>query len=110
MCGIVGYLGDQPFQDYILSGLKLLQNRGYDSAGLSYVENGKIKTVKYASCQNNDSIMQLETCILQTVFSDKILSHEITYNAIGHTRWATHGSKTQLNAQEKQLIRPTLIS
>ena len=95
MCGIVGYLGNQPFQEFILSGLKLLQNRGYDSAGLSYIEHGEINTIKYASAQNSDAIMQLEHDVLLT--TQKINQDNIQA-AIGHTRWATHGPKTQLNA------------
>uniref|UniRef100_A0A6C0B0C7 Glutamine--fructose-6-phosphate aminotransferase [isomerizing] n=1 Tax=viral metagenome TaxID=1070528 RepID=A0A6C0B0C7_9ZZZZ len=98
MCGIVGYLGDQPFCDFILTGLKLLQNRGYDSAGLSYIENDEIKTVKYASSQTNDSIAQLEKNIQDITIEKKNFLNETVYNSIGHTRWATHGAKTQLNA------------
>lgn len=101
MCGIIGYLGNQPFQEFILSGLKLLQNRGYDSAGLSYIENGKLKTIKYASAQNSDSIMQLEHDVLLTTARHKepgSVESTDPVVSIGHTRWATHGPKTQLNA------------
>jgi glutamine---fructose-6-phosphate transaminase (isomerizing) len=89
MCGIVGYLGNENYSDYIINGLKLLQNRGYDSAGLSYLYEGSLKTYKYASTDNNNSIKLLE---------DSIHLHEESHIAIGHTRWATHGPKNNINA------------
>ena len=91
MCGIVGYLGSHFFCEYIIQGLKLLQNRGYDSVGISSIVNGEINTIKYASSYyTNDSIDRLETKM-----------KEVNYNTtigIGHTRWATHGGKTDENA------------
>ena len=89
MCGIVGYLGNENYSNYIINGLKLLQNRGYDSAGLSYLYEGSLKTHKYASTDNNNSIKLLE---------DSIDLHEESHLAIGHTRWATHGPKNNINA------------
>ena len=89
MCGIVGYLGNENYSNYIINGLKLLQNRGYDSAGLSYLYEGSLKTHKYASTDNNNSIKLLE---------DSIDLHEESHLAIGHTRWATHRPKNNINA------------
>tara|TARA_B100000927_G_scaffold280938_1_gene265986 strand:- start:1020 stop:2843 length:1824 start_codon:yes stop_codon:yes gene_type:complete len=89
MCGIVGYLGNENYSNYIINGLKLLQNRGYDSAGLSYLYEGSLKTHKYASTDNNNSIKLLE---------DSIDLHQESHLAIGHTRWATHGPKNNINA------------
>ena len=89
MCGIVGYLGKDNYYDYIINGLKLLQNRGYDSAGISYIYQNKIKTIKYASTSTNNSLDILET---------NINTNEQSHIAIGHTRWATHGPKTNENA------------
>jgi glucosamine--fructose-6-phosphate aminotransferase (isomerizing) len=92
MCGIVGYLGESCFTDYILSGLTLLQNRGYDSVGVSYIsEDNSIKTIKFASTNTYDS---LETLKIETL-ANKIDDASV---AIGHTRWATHGAKTDINA------------
>jgi len=56
MCGIVGYLGDDDSIEYILSGLSLLQNRGYDSVGICSIINNKLHTIKYASTTNNNSL------------------------------------------------------
>jgi glucosamine--fructose-6-phosphate aminotransferase (isomerizing) len=90
MCGIVGYLGREPYVEYIITGLKLLQNRGYDSAGISSIDNGELITTKFASTNTNDSLVQLEKSINKSECASTI--------AIGHTRWATHGGKTNANA------------
>jgi glucosamine--fructose-6-phosphate aminotransferase (isomerizing) len=91
MCGIIGYLGGDKFITYVLSGLKLLQNRGYDSVGISCVENGELYTEKYASNQISDALEKLD---------NKISSSHNDWSGcgIGHTRWATHGGKTDINA------------
>lgn len=90
MCGIVGYLGNEEQKEYILSGLRLLQNRGYDSVGISCITNGELHTTKFASKTTCDALDQLE----ETVNHQNIKSN----CAIGHTRWATHGGKTDINA------------
>lgn len=90
MCGIVGYLGNDKHTEYILSGLRLLQNRGYDSVGISCITNGELHTTKFASKTTCDALDQLE----ETVNRQNIKSN----CAIGHTRWATHGGKTDINA------------
>lgn len=90
MCGIVGYLGSNDYKEYIMSGLKLLQNRGYDSVGVCFSYNNKLEVIKYASADTHDSLEKLENSI-------KSLNYTSTC-AIGHTRWATHGGKTDINA------------
>lgn len=89
MCGIVGYLGKTSCVEFILCGLKLLQNRGYDSVGLGTIQDGALYTVKYASTAEQNALVTLEKEVVQKVTSTI---------AIGHTRWATHGGKTHANA------------
>lgn len=89
MCGIIGYLGNEDCRSFILNGLKILQNRGYDSAGISYIHDNSIITNKYASTTTHNAISILE---------ESIDSSSPTFNGIGHTRWATHGNKTDYNA------------
>ena len=56
MCGIIGFIGNKNCYPYLILGLKLLQNRGYDSAGISIVSGNQIQTIKYASTSEKDSI------------------------------------------------------
>lgn len=95
MCGITAYLGSDSAFDYILASLILLQNRGYDSAGICTIEKEKENSNddfflcdKYASSKEYTAIE-----ILQKHTS----SHRGSIG-IGHTRWATHGAKTDTNA------------
>ena len=90
MCGIIGYLGSDLYKEYLISGLKLLQNRGYDSVGISCICNGELNTIKFAS---------KTTCDALAVLEDEVIKNPIVSScAIGHTRWATHGGKTDANA------------
>jgi len=89
MCGIVGYLGEGIFTEYIINGLQLLINRGYDSVGISTVVNNTLSTIKNAS-ESYDSLQMLEKEVLQNNYNTKI--------GIAHTRWATHGAKTKINS------------
>lgn len=86
MCGIVGYIGPRQAPDVILSGLKRLEYRGYDSAGLAVLEaNGHIAIRRDVGKLGN----------LETLHNSSPLSGHI---GIGHTRWATHGAPSQRNA------------
>ena len=85
MCGIVGYIGNTKASDIILHGLKRLEYRGYDSAGISTIENNNIYTSK---CKGKIKDLQL-------LINDKKHNNSI---GIGHTRWATHGEPTEENA------------
>ena len=84
MCGIVGYIGEKEALPIIINGLKRLEYRGYDSAGVSLID-GKSKIYK---CKGR--VVDLETHIQNKDTSGKI--------GIGHTRWATHGEPNDINA------------
>jgi glucosamine--fructose-6-phosphate aminotransferase (isomerizing) len=85
MCGIVGYIGQRKSVPIILDGLKRLEYRGYDSAGLAVLEDGSI-AVRRAS----GKLRNLEDCIRMSPVDGPY--------GIGHTRWATHGRPTEENA------------
>ncbi|MDP3970076.1 MAG: glutamine--fructose-6-phosphate transaminase (isomerizing) [bacterium] len=85
MCGIVGYLGNKEATPVIMEGLKRMEYRGYDSAGLAILDKGKVKSVKKAGKLQN--------------LTDELKTHKITGQVgIGHIRWATHGAPTDVNA------------
>jgi glucosamine--fructose-6-phosphate aminotransferase (isomerizing) len=91
MCGIVGYLGtESDANQAVLHGIHLLQNRGYDSAGISSIIDGELRTIKRASTDSQHAID-----ILNNIF---LYDNPQSTLSIGHTRWATHGSKTDMNA------------
>jgi glucosamine--fructose-6-phosphate aminotransferase (isomerizing) len=84
MCGIIGYTGSKKAMPVLLRGLKLLEYRGYDSSGLSLGSKGQIKTYKKAG-----KLSELEAILPATPKETA---------GIGHTRWATHGAPTDINA------------
>ena len=86
MCGIVGYIGSQEKKEILLDGLQELEYRGYDSAGIAIIENKKL--------QNFKAVGRLQN------LRDKTKSYKSDGFgvSIGHTRWATHGKPTELNA------------
>ncbi|MBN1535350.1 MAG: glutamine--fructose-6-phosphate transaminase (isomerizing) [Anaerolineales bacterium] len=85
MCGIVGYIGDRDATLVILNGLKRLEYRGYDSAGLAVLENGHIEIRRDAG-----KLSRLSLLVDETPVHGKL--------GIGHTRWATHGEPSARNA------------
>lgn len=85
MCGIVGYIGDKNSVPILIDGLKRLEYRGYDSAGIACIDNSNILLKKSAG-----KIRAL---------TDLIKDENLVFNTgIGHTRWATHGAPTDINA------------
>ncbi|KDQ69010.1 glutamine--fructose-6-phosphate transaminase (isomerizing) [Streptomyces sp. NTK 937] len=86
MCGIVGYVGGQSAQDVVVAGLKRLEYRGYDSAGVAVPADGGLASAKKAGKLVN----------LEKELKDRPLPAGNT--GLGHTRWATHGGPTDANA------------
>jgi len=84
MCGIVGYIGKKNGIPVLMEGLKRLEYRGYDSAGIAYIQKGKMKVIK-----REGKIAALE---------EKVPSDLSSHIGIAHTRWATHGGVNDLNA------------
>jgi glucosamine--fructose-6-phosphate aminotransferase (isomerizing) len=85
MCGIVAYIGNKTAYPILINGLKRLEYRGYDSAGVAVIENGELKVFKKEGKVN----------VLEEMTLDKNLQSTI---GIGHTRWATHGEPNDKNA------------
>ena len=85
MCGIIGYIGDKKATPVLINGLLCLEYRGYDSAGIAVIEDGKITVMKdkgrVANLEAIDGINDLKSTI-----------------GIAHTRWATHGKPAKENS------------
>ncbi|MFW5972030.1 MAG: glutamine--fructose-6-phosphate transaminase (isomerizing) [Bacillota bacterium] len=89
MCGIVGYVGDREISSILLEGLKKLEYRGYDSAGIAVRLNDEIKVIKKAG-----KLKELEQIVEEKPPAGNY--------GIGHTRWATHGSPSDRNSHPHQ--------
>ncbi len=85
MCGIVGYIGEKNCVPFLIGGLKRLEYRGYDSAGIALVQNQSNRVIKSVG-----KVAELENKVLSENISGK--------TGIGHTRWATHGIPNEINA------------
>ncbi len=88
MCGLVGYIGNNAVAETLLNGLKNLEYRGYDSAGIALNDNNAIDVFKAKGKLNN----------LSTVLAENSSKLKNTHLGIGHIRWATHGKATIENA------------
>lgn len=86
MCGIVGYVGGQSALDVVVAGLKRLEYRGYDSAGVAVLADGGLAAAKKAG-----KLVNLEKALVEAPLPSGA-------TGIGHTRWATHGGPTDANA------------
>lgn len=85
MCGIIGYIGDKEASEILINGLKRMEYRGYDSAGVSILQDNRIQTIK-----KKGKVGELE----------KLVDHSLLHSTFGiaHTRWATHGYPNDVNA------------
>ena len=95
MCGIVGYIGKDKALPIVLNGLKMLEYRGYDSAGVAFIKNKKIIISKEVG-----RIKSLE---------ESLNLDEDTYVSIGHTRWATHGEPNKINSHPHKVGKFTVV-
>ncbi len=96
MCGIVGYVGNKHNAiDVLLDGLKSLEYRGYDSAGIAFYQDNKLKVVK-----TSGKVKNLE---------DKLEVKDNISIGIGHTRWATHGKANDINAHPHNVGMVTIV-
>lgn len=95
MCGIIGYVGEKRFSiDVIIDGLKHLEYRGYDSAGIAYVKD-------------NNVVIEREVGRISNL--ESVLKKDTSHIGIGHTRWATHGKPTRENAHPHKVGNITLV-
>ena len=95
MCGIIGYIGKKDAKEVLISGLKSLEYRGYDSSGIAFNANNQINIIKSAGKVSN--------------LEKKIDKSVITNVGIGHTRWATHGKPNEINAHPHHIGITTLV-
>ena len=96
MCGIIGYVGKEKKSLHVLmSGLKNLEYRGYDSAGIALKDKENITIIKAQG-----KIAKLE---------NKLKNVKNTHLGIGHTRWATHGEATEINAHPHEMENITIV-
>jgi len=94
MCGIIGYVGGRPCQRLLLDGLRKLEYRGYDSAGMAWREGEMARCIRAVG--NLDSLESVLAC---AVGDGGVATATATVSAgIAHTRWATHGGVTEINA------------
>ena len=96
MCGIVGYIGSRPARDIVINGLKRLEYRGYDSAGIAISNGERTEIFKCAG-----RVRDLEEMVASKDFDGSI--------AMGHTRWATHGEPNDINAHPQVSYRGHFI-
>ncbi|HKQ96868.1 MAG TPA: glutamine--fructose-6-phosphate transaminase (isomerizing) [Candidatus Polarisedimenticolia bacterium] len=96
MCGIVGYIGQKKVSSVILEGLRRLEYRGYDSAGIAVIDGAEIKVVRSAG-----KLRELEETLRLTALDGSF--------GIGHTRWATHGRPTEENAHPHRDCSGTMV-
>jgi glucosamine--fructose-6-phosphate aminotransferase (isomerizing) len=96
MCGIVGYIGSRPARDIVINGLKRLEYRGYDSAGIAINDGKETQVFKCVG-----RVRDLEEMVHGSDFNGTM--------AMGHTRWATHGEPNEINAHPQVSCRGNFV-
>ncbi len=96
MCGIVGYIGDKEAAPILVAGLKRLEYRGYDSAGVAIISDGTVDV-----CRSEGKLSALEKLVGDRSFAGAV--------GIGHTRWATHGRPSETNAHPHKAGKVALV-
>ncbi|MDH5741926.1 MAG: glutamine--fructose-6-phosphate transaminase (isomerizing) [Candidatus Aminicenantes bacterium] len=96
MCGIIGYVGSKEVVPILLEGLKKLEYRGYDSAGIAVIDEGKIQRRRVKG-----KVSELEKSLEETPLTGHF--------GVGHTRWATHGRPSEENAHPHQDCTGSLV-
>ena len=89
MCGIVGYIGQDKTLEILMDGLSRLEYRGYDSAGVAYLQDGNVDVIKRKGRLDN---------LREALNNAGCMSSEDVFAGIGHTRWATHGAPSDENS------------
>ncbi|MBV9941644.1 MAG: glutamine--fructose-6-phosphate transaminase (isomerizing) [Solirubrobacterales bacterium] len=98
MCGIIGYVGHRRSQDVLFDGLRRLEYRGYDSAGLAWRENGRTECVRaIGNLDSLGSVLAAHSAATDASESAAVATATVSAG-IAHTRWATHGGVTEDNA------------
>lgn len=97
MCGIIGYIGVKAAPGILINGLKKLEYRGYDSAGIAVFDDKELKVIK-----TQGKVVGLEKKVIASHLGD-------VHCGIGHTRWATHGEPSDTNAHPHRVGRVTLV-
>ncbi|MBE6157994.1 MAG: glutamine--fructose-6-phosphate transaminase (isomerizing) [Firmicutes bacterium] len=97
MCGIIGYIGKNHPKEVLVKGLKNLEYRGYDSAGIALKNKEEVQIIKSVG-----KVVDLET----KINNSKLIDSNI---GIAHTRWATHGKPTEVNAHPHQVGNVTIV-
>src|SRR6185312_15830383 len=96
MCGIIGIVGTRSVQERLIDSLKRLEYRGYDSAGVAGVVDGRVERRRApGKLRNLEAVLDSDPLPART--------------GIGHTRWATHGAPNERNAHPHQAGRVTIV-
>ena len=98
MCGIIGYVGHRRSQDVLFDGLRRLEYRGYDSAGVAWRENGRTECVRAIGNLDSLGVALAAHSAAAGAYESPAIATATASAGIAHTRWATHGGVTEHNA------------